>query len=124
MSMSIVQTNFKPADEFPYAPGAPIAVAGSVTQGGARVFTINKEGRLVVTAYDKANLSWKPSAELVKTQPTRQIWVTNHPQPYYGQLFRHATTAFLSQSSSETVITRVGFTDTTFEGWDVLPNDA
>ncbi|RPB29669.1 hypothetical protein L211DRAFT_844610 [Terfezia boudieri ATCC MYA-4762] len=118
-----IQANFKLADEFPYTPGAPIAVAGSVSQGGARVFTVNKEGRLVVTAYDKSNLSWKPSAELVKVQPTRQIWVSNHPQPYHGQLFRHPTTAFVSQSNNHTVITRVGFTDTTFEGWDVLPHD-
>lgn len=116
-----IQPNFKPADEFPYAPGAPIAVAGSVTQGGARVFTVNKEGRLVVTSYDKSSLTWKPSAELVRLQPTRQIWASNHPQPYYGLLFRHPTTAFVSQSSNPKTISRVGFTDSTFEGWDVLP---
>lgn len=119
-----IQYGFKPADEYPYAPGAPIAVAGSVSQGGARVFTVNKEGRLVVTVYDKSNLTWKPSAELVKVRPTVQIWVSNHPPPYYGQLFRHATTTFVSQSDDNKVVTRIGFTDTTPEGWDVLPYEA
>jgi len=118
-----VQSGFAPHNEFPYAPGAAIAVAGSVAQGGARVVTVNKEGRIVMTTYDKASLKWSPSVELVRIQTGRQIWVSNHPPPSYANLFRHSTTIVVPQSGDYSVITRVGFTDSSFDGWDVLPSD-
>lgn len=121
MIRGTVQPGFKPHDEFPYRAGAPIAVAGSVAQGAARVITVNKEGRIVITTYDKPSLTWKPSAEMIRIQSMRQICVRNHPAQTVNPLFKHATTIIAGQTNTWSNATFVGFTDTSFEGWDVLP---
>lgn len=120
MSGGTAQPGFKPHDEYPYDAGAPIAVAGSVSKGGARVVTVNKEGRIVITTYDKPSLTWRPSSELIKIQKERQVCVINHPTPSHN-LFRHSTTISAGQTGVWRDVSYVGFSNTTSEGWDVLP---
>lgn len=106
-----------PAD-FEYAPGASIAYVGSSgSQSGVRLFTVNSNGKLVATVYDRTSNTWGAGVELVEVLPRAALTACDHTPPSSSVQKPHGTTAFTQTTPG--AIAQVGWTSA--EDWDVSP---
>lgn len=117
--MRILLEHTLPVEQFTYAPGAPISVAGSLSNGNATVATVTTNNSLIVSQYDSDNKKWFPPVEPITVVPGRQVWVTSHPpaQQYIGT---NRTIAASEKPDDLQDITLIGFVDTAPAEWKLL----